>query len=274
MLIGHDFLRTVEALGLSLMSYIERATPRTELGRRIYTATEFPPEYPIAPHNELSYVKQWPGKICFFCVHPAATGGATPLVDVRRVLGRLDPDVVERFRRNGWILIRNFSRGIGPSWQHCYAVETRVQLEAYCTEADIRWEWQPQGRLRTSQVRPAIRRHPQTGEELWFNHIAFWHVSSLPDQIRSRFVADFGTDNLPYNTYYGDGTPIPDDVTAQLRAAYDAETVSFPWETGDFLLVDNMLVAHGRSTYTGKRRVLVAMGDAVAMPTVVAAAEV
>ena len=127
-------------------------------------------------------------------------------------------------------------------------------------------EWLGDGRLRTSQIRPAVRRHPVTGEELWFNHISFWHVSSLPDDIRTRFSADFGIHSLPYNTYHGDGTPISADVAAQLRVAYDAEMVSYPWQIGDFTILDNMLVAHGRATFTGNRRVLVSMGDPIEMP--------
>ncbi len=162
--------------------------------------------------------------------------------------------------------MRTFSPGIGPTWQHSYAVETRDELEAYLAQSAIAWEWLDDGRLRTRQVRPATRRHPATGEELWFNHVAFWHLSSLPDDIRDRFVADFGAGNLPYATYYGDGSPIPDDVAAALRDAYDAETTMFPWQAGDLVVVDNMLVAHGRSTYSGPREVLVAMGDAIEMP--------
>lgn len=260
-----DFGRVLAGLGLKMMNYIEKATPRTELGGHIYTATEFPAEYPIAPHNELSYVNIWPGRICFFCVRPAPLGGATPLVDVRRVLARIDPAILDRFRRQGWSLVRTFSPGIGPTWQHSYAVETRDALEAYLTQSAIAWEWLEDGRLRTRQMRPAIRRHPVTGEEVWFNHVAFWHVSSLPGEIRAQLVADFGAAFLPYATYYGDGTPIPDNVAEALRDAYDAETTSFAWRAGDLVVVDNMLVAHGRSTYSGPRQVLVAMGDAIEM---------
>ena len=164
------------------------------------------------------------------------------------------------------MLVRNFSGNVGPTWQHCYDVETVEELEAYCASADIKTEWLGDGRLRTSQIRPAVRRHPVTGEELWFNHISFWHVSSLPDDIRTRFSADFGIHSLPYNTYHGDGTPISADVAAQLRVAYDAEMVSYPWQIGDFTILDNMLVAHGRATFTGNRRVLVSMGDPIEMP--------
>lgn len=258
-----DFVQAVDALDMAKMNYIERATPRSELGDQIYTATEFPPEYEIAPHNELSYVNQWPGRICFFCETPATTEGATPLVDVRKVLARLSPEILELFRRLGWKLVRNFGDAMGPSWRHSYDVADAAELEAYCVKSDVSWEWLPGGDLRTSQVRPTIRRHPVTDEELWFNHVAFWHVSGLPGDVRERFLSDFGIDSLPYNTYYGDGQTIPDDVVAALREAYTAERVIFPWRAGDFLIADNMLVAHGRARFTGYRRVLVAMGDPI-----------
>jgi hypothetical protein len=47
--------------------------------------------------------------------------------------------------------------------------------------------------------------------------------------------------------------------------AYHAETVSFPWQQGDLLMPrhDNMLVAHGRAPYTGRREVLVGMAEPI-----------
>lgn len=263
-----DFQHMLDAIGIDLMHYIEKATPRDQVSKHVYTSTIFPPEHPIAPHNELSYVRQWPGRISFFCEVPPEVDGETPLVDVRRVLARIDPEIAGKFRRLGWTLVRNFGSGIGPSWQHSLAVETREEAEAYLRRSDTEWQWldggtQADSRLRTFQRRVAVRRHPMTGEELWFNHIAFWHPSGVPDEVRRSLEADFGKDNLPYNTLYGDGAEIPEDVAAHLRAAYDAETVKFPWEEGDLLLLDNMLVAHGRSSYSGPRRVLTAMGDEI-----------
>jgi alpha-ketoglutarate-dependent taurine dioxygenase len=265
---AQDFQRMLDAVGIALMNYIEKATPREQVSRHVYTSTIFPPEHPIAPHNELSYVRQWPGRIAFFCVVAPEADGETPLVDVRRVLARIDPAIAEKFRALGWTLVRNFGSGIGPSWQHSLAVQTPAEAEAYLRRSDTQWEWLEGGtrddsRLRTFQRRLATQRHPVTGEELWFNHIAFWHPSGVPPEVRRSLEADFGKDNLPYNTLYGDGSEIPEDVAAHLRAAYAAETVKFPWEEGDFLLLDNMLVAHGRSSYRGPRRVLTAMGDEV-----------
>lgn len=257
------FHHAVAATGLRLMKYIEKATPREDLGHGIYTSTYFPQEFAIALHNELSYVKAWPGRIFFGCAVPAETGGETPLADVRRVLARIDPAVRDEFRHRGWQLVRTFGSGMGPSWQHSYAVESVAELESYLSGMAIDWQWLPNGWLRTRQVRPAIHVHPGTGEELWFNHIAFWHSSSLEESVRTRFEADFGVENLPYNTYYGDGAVIPDEIVRHLRDAYDEETVSFRWQSGDLLMIDNMLVAHGRSPFGGERRVLAAMGDAV-----------
>src|SRR5262249_14514826 len=115
--------------------------------------------------------------------------------------------------------------------------------------------------LRTRQVRPAIVKHPGTGESLWFNHVAFWHVSSLEERVRDAMLSIFKEEGLPYNTYYGGGGAIDPFVVEELREAYRRETVAFPWERGDLLLLDNMLVAHGRNPFQGQRKVLVAMGD-------------
>jgi alpha-ketoglutarate-dependent taurine dioxygenase len=35
--------------------------------------------------------------------------------------------------------------------------------------------------------------------------------------------------------------------------------VDVDWNTGDLLVIDNVLVGHGRRPFTGSRRVLVAM---------------
>src|SRR3546814_17108592 len=89
-------------------------------------------------------------------------------------------------------LVRTFGSGMGPSWQHSYAVESVAELESYLSGMAIDWQWLPKGWLRTCQIRPAIHVHPGTGDELWFNHIAFWHSSSMEESVRARFEADFG----------------------------------------------------------------------------------
>jgi alpha-ketoglutarate-dependent taurine dioxygenase len=257
-----DFDRFLTATSVPRMHYMEGATPRSQTGgEKIYTSTEFPADQSIALHNELNYVQTWPMKIWFYCVIPAQSGGETPVADSRKVFTRIDPEVRDELVAKGWMLVRNFGNGFGPAWQTSYRVETREELAAYLDRADVQFEWLDENRMRTRQIRPAIARHPETGETVWFNHVAFWHVSSLEPKLRDLFLAEFGLEDLPYNTYFGDGSPIPDAVVEELRRAYREETVSFPWQEGDVLMLDNMLVAHGRSPYGGERLILTAMGQ-------------
>ncbi|HEX2252875.1 MAG TPA: TauD/TfdA family dioxygenase [Thermoanaerobaculia bacterium] len=76
-------------------------------------------------------------------------------------------------------------------------------------------------------------------------------------------LAEFSAEELPSNSYYGDGSPIEPEVLDHLREIYRRETVAFPWQRGDLLVLDNMLVAHGRAAFEGSRRVLVGMAEPV-----------
>jgi alpha-ketoglutarate-dependent taurine dioxygenase len=264
----HLFQQLITSLGISLMRYAEGATPRTQLSGLLYTSTEYPADQQIALHNELTYVTRWPGHILFCCVEPAQENGQTPIADVRRVLNTLSPSIINEFRQRGWMLVRNFGEGLSLPWQQSFHASTKEEVKAYCKQARIECEWRNDERLRTRQVRPAIVRHPETKEEVWFNHVAFWHVSSLEAGVREAMQKMFAEDELPYNTYYGDGGRIEDEVVEEIRQAYRAETVEFLWERGDVLLLDNILSAHGRREYVGARRVLAAMGDEVKLEDV------
>jgi hypothetical protein len=254
-----DFERFVDRVCPSTLAYMEGATPRTQLTHGVYTSTEYPADRTIALHNELTYVQTWPGRIIFFCLVPAAEGGETPIADMRKVLKRLPPGLVEPFAAKGWMLVRNFGPALSMTWQKAFRTDSREELEQYCADADITLEWLGGDRLRTRQVRPALARHPVTRELVWFNHAAFWHASSLDDETRAGLLDHFGWDGLPYHTFYGDGQPIEDEVIDAIRRAYLNETITFPWQAGDLLLLDNMLVAHGRRPFSGARRILVAM---------------
>lgn len=258
-----DFDRWVVESGIPLMKYMEGATPRRKMGDGVYTSTDFPADQMIALHNELSYVQTWPRRIIFHCVTAPPVGGETPIADVRKVYNDIDPEIRARFEEKGWMLIRNFGLGFGPEWRKSFHVETQAELDAYAAAAEVEVEWLTPERLRTRQIRPAVTRHPSTGEKLWFNHLVFWHLSSLSKEQREVLERDFKEDELPYNTYYGDGTPITDEVVAHIKEVYDRHTIKFRWQEGDVLLLDNMFVAHGRSAFEGERLILATMGTAI-----------
>ena len=76
-------------------------------------------------------------------------------------------------------------------------------------------------------------------------------------------VETCGADGLPFNTRYGNGDAIGEDVVREINAVYDAATTREPWRAGDLLLVDNVRCAHSREPFEGAREVLVALAEPV-----------
>ena len=256
-----QFRAFTQSICPELIEYGERSSPRTKIDDGVYTSTDHPADQPIQLHNEQSYTLNWPMKIWFFCMQPSLTGGCTPIADSRKILKRLKPQTVEKFFRKQIMYMRNYGDGLGLHWPEVFQTTDRSVVEQHCREASIEFEWKDGNRLRTRQVRPAIRTHPYTGEQSWFNHMLFFHITSLPPSVRDAFVSGIKEEDFPFNTYYGDGSPIEPAVLEEVREAYAQETVAFPWQKGDILMVDNMLAAHGREPFTGPRKIMVAMAE-------------
>lgn len=255
----HEFRQVAAGFGHPLLNYEFGSTPRTAVGGGIYTSTEYPAHQSIPLHNEQAYAREWPMKIWFHCVTAAPQGGETPLADSRAIHWRMPAALRERFAP-GVLYVRNYGDFDVP-WQKVFNTQDRAAVEAFCRRAGIRCSWKPDGSLRTEQQCQAIEVHPATGQTVWFNQAHLFHVSNLQPEVRESLEDLLGTENLPRNTYFADGSPIPDALFDEVRAVLDAETVSFRWEAGDVLMLDNMLVAHARAPFKGPRKVVVAMAE-------------
>jgi alpha-ketoglutarate-dependent taurine dioxygenase len=244
-----------------LLEYHERSSPRRQVRGNVYTSTDYPAGESIFLHNENSYQQTWPMRILFFCQTAPASGGETPIADCRKIYRRLNPKLRERFIDRKWMLIRNFGDGLGLSWQTVFQTTDKGVVDEHCRVNGIQTAWKDNDRLRTCTVRPAVRYHPKTGEPVWFNHATFFHVSTLDPTISAVLTRQFKEEDLPSTTCYGDGSSIEAETLDELREAYSSETVMFSWQEGDLLLLDNMMVAHGRAPYKGPRTILVGMAQ-------------
>ena len=257
-----DFERTAAAVSPELFAEYGDL-PQESTTERIYHSTPYPADKTILFHNESSHLPQWPLRQFFFCVIPAADRGQTPLLDCRRYLRRLDPELRASSPRRGSCTSGTSRKASTCRGRTSSTPTDQAEVERTCSEAGMGCEWTANGGLRISQVSPAVAVHPRTGEKLFFNQIQLHHVSCLDEETRSALGQLFAEEDMPRNVYFGDGTPIPDEVVAGIGELYEELCVEPPWAAGDMIVLDNMLVAHARRPFSGERKILVAMAEMV-----------
>ena len=247
-----------------LLDYAGGNSPRTKLSTGIYTSTEYPAEHFISLHNELSYSDDWPEYLFFCCEIPPIEKGNTLIADGRKLLQLLDPEVVDMFEKKKVRYIRNLHGGsglLGPSWQDTFETQDRDKVSEFCKKSNIEYEWKNDGSLRTIQTGLGVATHPITKEKAWFNQADQFHPSNHPREYYEALLdmCDGKLDELPTHACFADGSEIPDNILDDVRNAFKQLTVYFPWQKGDVLVIDNVLMTHGRSPYSGPRKILVAM---------------
>jgi alpha-ketoglutarate-dependent taurine dioxygenase len=241
--------------------------PREDVGGKVYGSTPYPSDKPILFHNESSHLPRWPMKIFFHCAVAAAQGGETPIVDCRRIYQRLPASIRDQFTQRKLMYVRNYIEGLDVSWQSFFKTTDRGAVEQACRQAGMAYEWLNNGTLRTRQICQAVATHRTTGEQTFFNQIQLHHVSCLEPAVREMLLSIYRPDELPRNVYYGDGEPIEDSLVEDICQLYRENAISFRWQPGDVLMLDNMLTAHGRNPYVGPRRIVVAMAQMHAAET-------
>lgn len=256
-----EFQSVTEHLSHKLITYSEPSTPRTKVTGNVYTSTEYPQEESIPLHNEHSYTSEFPQRIWFQCSVPTKVGGQTPVADSRSVYKKIDPAIREQFVKKGVLYVRNYSDELDLPWQVVFGTDSRAEVERYCKSNGIRFVWTGDNAIRTEQRLPAVFYHPKLLAPVWFNQAHLFHYSSLEKSVGNFLVSKYGTENLPRNAYFGDGSEISSEVLDHIRAVYDETQISFAWEKNDLLMLDNLLFAHGRKPFKGTRRIHVAMAD-------------
>jgi alpha-ketoglutarate-dependent taurine dioxygenase len=251
-----DLLSTL--FGENLKEYMYRTTPRTSVRGNVYTATEYPNSETISQHNESAYSRNIPRYIGFFCMVPSMEGGETPISDSRKVREEIPAADLKKFEEKGIMYVRNYT-DLDLPWSEVFQTNSKDDVESYCLAQNIDWEWLPCGGLRTKQVNPAFITHPVSGEKLWLNQAHLFHISNLSDDFQRTLLSSVGEENLPKNSYYGDGSPIDKNLMDRIRAVYQDTRLLFRWEKSDIMLLDNMVFTHGREPYQGPRKVLVGM---------------
>jgi len=259
-----------------LLPYLGGLSPRGQVTAGVFESTQLPARLRLAQHHEMSYLPAPPRAIAFFCEVEPEEGGETPLADSRRIYKRIPAGLRERFERAGvcyhrtlygpgrnfvyaalnkWLKVRR-------SWMETFLTTDRAVVERVCAEQGGTAHWDHEGGVRITSVLPAVRRHPETGEKLWFNHVtSFLMTPESAGMMRYFFyrLAYLNPLRRPVHATLATGEAITLAELRKINQAVDSATVRFKWKRGDLLLVDNFQVTHGRMPFRGKRRILVAM---------------
>lgn len=244
-----------------LLPYVEKRSPRTTLAKNVFSSTIYPEDQHIHFHNTTSFSHQWPMKIWFSCFKPAEQLGHTPISDCRKTLSKLSKALRKKFEKYGVMYVRNFNEQVGLPWQHTFDTSEHKEVEIYCKKHSIAYEWIGEDALRTKQIRHAIATHPKTGDKVWFNQGHHFNVLSLDKQVSSAMLNNYSEENLPRNSYFGNGDKITQDMIDEITECYKEYECSFPWQKGDVMMLDNMLTAHARTPYKGDRLIALTLGE-------------
>jgi hypothetical protein len=238
------------------LPYMFRSSPRKEIEnnvKNIYHSTIYPKHQSIIQHNESSYSRVWGMKIVFCCMRKADSGGETPLCDSRKILNDIPFELKMKFKSKGVKYLRNLFPQLGLSWQEVFQTKIKKEMIEICNKNKIHYEFISEEMVSISWIKPAIYQHPYTKEEIWFNHALLFNKFSLYEIAGLSENDQMPDDLITQDTFYGDGTKISYQEYQTVKNAFKKNTVAFPYENGDVLVLDNMLTSHGRNPFKGER---------------------
>ncbi len=284
-----DFAELSARIGGRLGDSYEGPSPRKVLAKGVYSASEVPGHLVVPEHAEMSYLKQMARLLFFWCRTPAEEGGATTLVDGRRVLASLEPSRVEHLLAAPLKIRRRHARAEGlhdpfelKRWPEAFGAKTREQLLQHIASLGCTAYFERDGAVTLESFQDAVRLHPETNERVWLNHLLVFHASAPSALLRSallnerrfsagalyplaetyrRFSWLFGP-GVATDVRLHSGEPIPDATVSHVRDVVDRLAVPLEWQRGDLLVVDNHIALHGRRPFRGAREVVVAWSDA------------
>jgi len=229
----------------------------------------YPPHLYLLPNGEVTYQKDYPARVLFFCVEPPATGGRVFLHSAAAAERHIDAQgreggaLLEKLSKHGMTIERGYldekhpekKNNFHQSWQERFDTKDRdVALSAAKHRArqyDDCW-WDDHGGFGTLMTRVTLPAFA-TGRD-GKSHFRFPRVAMDAPSARN------GYRRFPL----GSGMEMTEQEKGILRKAYLATREGHPLRQGDIILMDNIRFGHSREPFTGAREVLVGMAGAEA----------
>jgi alpha-ketoglutarate-dependent taurine dioxygenase len=274
---AEDFERVITVMSSKLMDYIGGTSPREQVKGNIMTATNIPPSWSIPLHQEMSYTKNSPDRIAFFCLQSAITGGYSTLGDMRQITAKIPANIMNKFQTHGLQLRRSLPSlktvakklGVSKSWCEVFGTNDQAQVNQIAVQKGWQTKWLTEDTLQLWQeILPATKEHPVNKAVTWFNQVhMFASIGSMHWALRDSRTEDH--EKISYTRkffpelldemYYGNGDIISDEDIEYIAELLAQSEINVKLNPSDILILDNMLVAHGRTAFSGQRAILVAL---------------
>lgn len=259
-----DFSAFAHAFNFAPHEIVGIVVERDELAPNVAPANESPPHVTIYNHNESPQVPHAPGYIFFYGHRAPKEGGETPISSSLELFARASaevPELVENLAEKGVLSTVRYkedaqykggstlAQAFGKEWAPGDDLATKrakveAQIERYGRPGATTWTWLSDGLdLEVRHHIPAVRRQVGTNLPVLFTGLASSYVRALAGETTSKITT----------VAYGDGTEIPLDQLAKLKAITDEIRVLHKWEEGDVLVYDNVIAQHGRQPWVGEQ---------------------
>lgn len=272
------FEEVIGALGFQTRDYVGGSSPRSTIQGKVMEATRTPSDWSIILHQEMAYVKNPPEIIAFVCVEPASKGGESVVGDMRKLEQLVDRSILNQLTERGLKLRRalpdearvNLKPGVKKSWQETFSTSSTAKAEVLCRERGWNFEWSGCDLVLWQDHISPMRRHPRKGVDIWCNQAHFWGAAAMIEwaridgreqDVNELVKAQRNSPQLLEAMCFGDGEPLPEDLTLELFHSVRSVERDVDLWRGDILLLDNFQYAHGRRAFSGNRTINVIIAD-------------
>ena len=192
-------------------------------------------------HSDRSYTRSQPPVMWFYCVAPASADGETTICDGVNFYQKLSESTKKLFEENRIKYVRHYSEA---EWQVLYQTKNLEDVRGYCHADNLNLAVGPDNSITTESVMPAIVKGRWGKADAFVNSIliVLWQEEELR---RSQSIVRLE-----------DGSKLPANVTEELKEISENVTRDIAWTPGQFVMIDNTRMMHGRRSFADPKRTI------------------
>lgn len=267
-----DYNRIMDNFPRYAPGYVAGMSPRKSVEGQVLESTRLDEKFKIILHSEMAYMKHYTPRISLFCKRAAPVGGETTLGSMDEFMKRMPPALYDKLKTHNTKVVRNFSPAGNTQgsttiahadligWDEAFFTTDRAEVERQCRELEIDFTWNEDGSLTLKETTPVFTRHPRDRKEYYRTNL---HANTVHDQegFRELAAAIREKQKEPTGHYLDNGEMLTAEEMGTINSLYDQVELAWTWKDGDFAIVDNLKVAHGRNPFQGPREVMVTLLD-------------